>query len=137
MPANDNQLEMLGRGASRVGSDAQEEVARGCRDRHHALVKCYELSNLTPKQVYGSLGIQQSAFSRIISGTEFPDPNKLFDWMTLCGNIIPVRYDALQVKHELVPMRTDVEEKLRVAEEENADLRRAMKLMGDLMRGKS
>jgi hypothetical protein len=134
MAANGEQLEMLGRRGSQVSAELQEEVAKNCRDRHHALVKCYELSNLTPKQVYGALGIQQSAFSRIIGGTEFPDPNKLFEWMALCGNIVPVRYDAFQVKHALVPLRTDLEEKLKAAEDENKDLRRAMQLMGDLLR---
>lgn len=109
MPDDSPQLEMLGNRAAQVSVDVQEELARGCRSRHHALVKCYEVSNLTPKQVYGPLGLTQSTFSRIISGDAFLPHNMKGDFMELCGNLIPIRYDVWTADHEMKPIQTGLE----------------------------
>lgn len=136
MPENDPQLEMLGNRGSTVSVDVQEELARGCRSRHHALVKCFEVSNLTAKQVYGPLDIDQAVFSRILSGNAFLDPNKKLEFMRICGNIIPVRYDALCVDHELKPIQSTLQQQLEETRQELHEERRVNRRLVEMLRGK-
>ena len=116
--------------------DVQEELARGCRDRHHALVKCYEVSNRAPKEIYGPLKISQATFSRILSGDAYLPHNDKLNFMKLCGNIIPVRYDVWKLDHEIKPVQTDLEKRLAQSEERVADLERANRLLVEMIRGK-
>ena len=135
MLADARQLEMLGHQASTYSADVEEEMARSCKSRQHALRKCFEASNLEHKQVYCALGIDQGQFSRILGGSAHLDPNLLHDFMRVCGNLIPLRYDAFKLGFELKPVRTGLEERVAALEEENRDLRRAAQLVAELLRG--
>src|SRR5262245_17069900 len=109
MSAAVEQLEMLGRPGVRVPDDYQQATSVKCRNRHHALLKCVEISDLSSKQIYGPLGIEQSAWSRIIAGTAFLNPDLKFQLMDVCGNDVPLRYDAFMRGYELVRIKTNLE----------------------------
>ena len=116
MTDHERQLPLIGRRGPLISVELQEEVARGCVDRAHAVRKCWELSNLEPKEVHDPLDIDQGTFSKILSGKAFLPPNKKFDFMRLCGNLVPLRYDAMQLGFELKPIRNSLER-------ENAELK--------------
>ena len=136
MPDDSPQLEMLGNRAAQVSVEVQEELARGCRSRHHALVKCYEVSNLTPKQVYGPLGLTQSTFSRIISGDAFLPHNMKGEFMDLCGNLIPIRYDVWKADHEMRPVQSTLEKQLETTRKELAQERLLNRRLVEMYRGR-
>lgn len=135
MRGDAQQLEMLSAAADPLSVELQEEHARRCKSRQDAIRKCFEVSGLTPKQVYDPLKIQQATFTKIIAGQAFLNPDLLPRFMEMCGNIIPVRYDALITNHALVPLKTDLEAEVDRLAAENAELKRAMRLFGEVMRG--
>jgi 20S proteasome alpha/beta subunit len=56
--------------------------------------------------------------------------------MKLCGNYVPLRYDALVCGFELTPIRTGLEQRVADLETENAELRRAIDLVANAFRNK-
>ena len=136
MNQNAEQLEMLGRHGVTLSAEFQDEVTRGCRDRHHALVKCYEVSNLQPKQVYLPLGIEQGTFSRILGGTAYLPHTLKFQFMDICGNDIPLRYDALGRGYELKPVQSTLEQENEKLRAELEDERRVNRRLAEMLRGR-
>jgi plasmid maintenance system antidote protein VapI len=135
MNAAVEQLEMLGKPGVTVPDDYQQQTALKCKSRHHALLKCVEISDLTPKQIYSPLGIEQSQWSRIIAGTAFLNPDLKFQLMDVCGNDVPLRYDAWMRGYELHRIRTGLEEKVVQLESELADKDRVIRYLGEMLRG--
>lgn len=57
---------------------------------------CAQVSGLTDKQIHMGLSIEKSQWSKIKSGqAHFPD-NKYHEFMSLCGNEIPLIYMAFK-----------------------------------------
>ncbi len=136
MNAAVEQLEMLGRPGVKVPDEYQQQTALKCKSRLHAMLKCVEISDLTPKQIYGPLGIEQRQWSRIVAGTAFLNPEQLFPLMVLCGNVVPLRYDVWKCGFSpLVPVRTDLEYRIAQLEADLADERRVTKRLGEMLRG--
>lgn len=134
MNAQVEQLNLIGKQRVAIPVDYQEQTARKCKSRSHALRKCVEISDLEAKEIYGPLGIDQGQWSRIWAGTAYPDPDILFDLMTLCGNTVPVRYDAWVLGCELKPLRNDLEQRVADLETENAQLHKALELVAQAFR---
>ncbi len=134
MNAQVEQLNLIGKQRVAIPEDYQEQTARKCKSRSHAWRKCIEISDLEPKEIYGPLGIDQAQWSRIWAGTAYPNPDLLFDFMTLCGNHVPLRYDALICGFELKPIRTGLEQLVDDLKTENAELRRALELVAQAFR---
>jgi hypothetical protein len=136
MNASVEQLNLIGKQRVVIPPDYQDQSARKCKSRSHALRKCVEISDLEPKEIYGPLGIDQGQWSRIWAGTAFLNPDLKFEFMKLCGNYVPLRYDALVCGFELTPIRTGLEQRVADLETENAELRRAIDLVANAFRNK-
>jgi len=134
MTDDEQQLSLLGDKPNLV-VDLPEGIVGRIRDSRHALEQCFNLSCLEPKQVYGPLGIAQATFSKIISGTAFLDPNHRLPFMQLCGNQLPLLYEAEQLGFELQPKRTPLERQLQQKEQQIADLTKKVELLSDIVRG--
>jgi hypothetical protein len=102
MNAAAEQLELIGKQPVVIPDSYQQETALKCRSRAHAIRKCVEISNLEAKEIYGPLGIDQAQWSRIWSGGAFLNPDLKFPLMDVCGNDVPLRYDAAMRGYELV-----------------------------------
>jgi hypothetical protein len=135
MNAAVEQLEMLGKPGVTVPDDYQQQTAIKCKGRHHALLKCVEISDLTPKQIYSPLGIEQSQWSRIIAGTAFLNPDLKFQLMDVCGNDVPLRYDAFMRGYELTRIKTSLEAEVAQLRAELEDERRVTRRLGEMLRG--
>jgi plasmid maintenance system antidote protein VapI len=134
MNAAVEQLEMLGKPGVTVPDDYQQQTALKCKSRHHALLKCVEISDLTPKQIYSPLGIEQSQWSRIIAGTAFLNPDLKFQLMDVCGNDVPLRYDAFMRGYELIRVKSDLETENHRLRQELEDERRVVRRLGEMLR---
>jgi len=80
-----------------------------------AINLCIDVSALEDKEIYVALGIDSGHFSNIRKGkpgVHFPT-NKLDDLMTLCGNEIPLHWQALKRGKGLVLLETEAERQLR------------------------
>jgi hypothetical protein len=130
------QLNLIGKQRVAIPVEYQEQTVRKCKSRSQALRKCVEISDLEPKEIYGRLGIDQGQWSRIWAGTAFLNPDLKFALMELCGNHVPLRYDAFVCDFELTPIRTGLEQRVVDLETENAELKRALELVANAFRSK-
>lgn len=119
--------------ASHVSVDI-DAVARQ-QSLNAAIVLCVQSSGLDRKQVYSALGIDGATWSRIESGKAYFQPNKLEQLMDLCGNEAPLMwlvnargYDWASVREK----QSEVEKQLAKMQQENADLRRLLKLRAEV-----
>lgn len=135
MAANLQQLEMLNGQAIALSEAAQEEVARKCKDRHDAMIKCFLHSGLDPKEVYAPLDMSQTQFSLFVSRKAYIPHSRERDFVRLCGNEIPLRYDAWKAGYALVPVQTGLEARVKALEAELADERRVVRRLGEMLRG--
>lgn len=126
---------MLGRPGVKVPDDYQQQTALKCKSRHHALLKCAEISDLQAKQIYAPLGIEQSQWSRIVAGTAFLNPDLKFQLMDVCGNDVPLRYDAWRRGYELVRIKSGLEERIAALEIQLTEERRLNARLGEMLRG--
>jgi hypothetical protein len=82
-----------------------------------AIFLMIDVSGLTDDQVCGHLDIQPAQLSRCRKGQGHFPPDKLDDAMTLCGNIIPLKWQALRRDLELKPKLQLLERQLMEANE--------------------
>lgn len=100
---------------------------------------CIEVSGLDDKEIAIALGIDAGHFSNIRKGKvgcHFPT-NKLDDLMTLCGNEIPLLWQALKRGKGLHMLEGEAERQLRLERERNERLSNENKLLRDLVQGKA
>lgn len=104
-----------------------------------AINLCIEVSGLDDKEIGLALGIDAGHLSNIRKGKggcNFPT-NKLDDLMTLCGNEIPLQWQALKRGKGLVMLEGEAERRLRIEREENERLRSENKLLRDIAQGRA
>lgn len=104
-----------------------------------AINYCIEVSGLDDKAIAISLGIDAGHFSNIRkgkAGCNFPI-TKLDDLMNLCGNEIPLLWQAMKRGKGLVMLEGEAERRLRVEQEECERLRRENKLLREIAVGKA
>lgn len=135
MNATVEQLELIGKQRVRVPDAYQHETALKCRSRTHAIRKCVELSDLEPKEIYSPLGIDQGQWSRIWAGTAFLHPDLKFQLMEICGNDVPLRYDAMMRGYDLIRIKSDLEAELSQLKQELEDERRVNRRLVSMLRG--
>lgn len=131
----DSQLDFIGPKGVELSLTTEQEIARACRSRHQALVKSYEASCLTPKQLQAGIKASQSTVSKILTGAAFPDPDSYFDWMAVCNNLIPFRYDAAKLNHTITPVPVGLESRVQQLEHELAEERRLVSRLAQMLRG--
>lgn len=84
-----------------------------------AIKLCMQASGLQDKEICDALGIDCGHFSRVLKGDAYFPNNKEHALMDLCGNEIPLQWDALRRGKELKPL-------LSTLEQENDELRRQL-----------
>lgn len=77
-----------------------------------ALRLSQSVAGLEDKQVCDSLGIDAAQWSRIKTGNAHFPPERLVDFMRLCGNDIPLVWLAHQRGQELKPLRSTLEQQV-------------------------
>lgn len=135
MSHDEQQLSLLGEKPS-IRVELPPGIIQRLRDGRHALEQCFNLSCLEPKQVYGPLDINQATFSKIIGGSAYLDPNLRLPFMRLCGNELPLLYEADQLGYDLVAKRTPLERQLEEKNQQIADLKKKCELLVDLVEGR-
>lgn len=95
----------------------------------------YEVSGLEHKQVYGALQIDPSHWTKIMNGSASPPADERFtQFMDVVHNEVPLIWLAEARGYDWSTIRkhrTDTERRLAAVEQENADLKRAIRLMVD------
>lgn len=121
----------------------QEEVSISSIAKRPTLLSainyCIEVSSLDDKEIALALGIDAGHFSNIRkgkTGCHFPT-NKLDDLMTLCGNEIPLIWQALKRGKGVHMLEGEAERQLRLERERNERLEGENKLLRDLVQGKA
>jgi hypothetical protein len=89
-----------------------------------AIKLCIQASGLEEKEVCSALDIDSGHFARMMSGQAYFPNNKEHALMDLCGNEIPLEWDALRRNKELKPLRSDLEQRLEDVLRENEELRK-------------
>lgn len=135
MAVDSQQLELIPTKGVSLSVGTELEIARSCRSRHHALVRCYEASGLAPKQLQAALRTSQGTLSKVLNGQAFPSPDSYFLWMAACGNLIPFRYDAHSLNHTIAPIPTTLEAENERLKSDNAEKDRVIKYLGEMLRG--
>ena len=83
---------------------------------------CFQVSGKEDKQVYMALDIDKGQWSRIMDGTAHFPPNLYQQFMTICGNEIPLIYLALKRGYGLVQLRDAKDRRIAELEKEKAEL---------------
>jgi hypothetical protein len=108
---------LLSRTPARADSVTVDEIAR-LPNLLAAINRCMDVSGIEDKEIQLALKIDAGHFSNIRkgkAGCHFPT-NKLDDLMTLCGNEIPLIWQALKRGKGLHLLQTEAERQLRDAE---------------------
>ena len=131
-------MEMLMRPAVTLSVEAQEEIARKCKSKHDAVVKCFMASGLEPKEVYMPLKKSQTWFSKLTGGDAYFDPTNDLEqrYMEVCGNEIPLRYDAWKSGYELKPLISGLEAELAAEREKRLEAERRARYLEELVMGR-
>ena len=101
--------------------DVSDEAVGRCKDLRAAIRMCIETSGFQIKEIAFDLGINKDHLSRMINTSDDPrhfPPERINDLMNVCGNEIPLRWQALSRGYGLYRLKTDLElevDKLRAA----------------------
>lgn len=99
-----------------VGGDVSDEVVARLPHLLAAIKLCIDVAGLNDQQVADALDIDSGQLSRIKNGGMHFPPNKLNPLQDLCGNEIPLRWQAMTRGWEL-------KRRMSAIEAENAKLR--------------
>jgi predicted XRE-type DNA-binding protein len=115
-----------------------QDVIATRRDLLAAINLCIDVSGLDDKEISLSLGIDPGHFSNIRrgkAGCNFP-LTKLDDLMTLCGNEIPLTWQAMKRGKGLHMLETESQRLLREANEREAKLLDENRLLREVIQGR-
>lgn len=87
-----------------------------------ACFRCIDESGLQDKTIGLELEIEQGVLSRARTDQANFPPNKIDALMDLCGNEIPLRWQALKRGYGLVRLKGHLEAELEAANQRNAEL---------------
>lgn len=96
------------------GGEVSLDVIAKRKDLLSAINLCIDVSGVEDKEIYLALGIDPGHWSNIRKGKKgcyFPT-NKLDDLMTMCGNEIPLIWQALKRGKGLHLLQTEAEKQL-------------------------
>ena len=102
-----------------------------------AIALCVQVSGLEEKEIYLSLDIDAGHWTRIMKGDAHFPVNKLITLMDLCGNEAPLMWLANSRGYGLVVLKSEAERRAEVAENALAEERSKVKLLTDILAGKS
>jgi predicted XRE-type DNA-binding protein len=104
-----------------------------------AINYCIEVSGLDDKEIALALGIDAGHLSNIRKGKpgcNFPT-NKLDDLMTLCGNEVPLIWQALKRGKGLVMLESEAQRQIRLLHEQLADERKKNEVLVQAIHGRA
>jgi hypothetical protein len=99
---------------------------------------CIKAAGFEPKEVIDKLKMDKAQWSRWESGQEGVIWPKLSSVMDFCGNDAPLLWMNLDRGYDLASMRrkeSELERELRIAREENAQLRHDKRVLTEALRG--
>lgn len=96
-------------------------LVESCKDELMALNRCIDLSGLSNETICDALGLNPGHFSRVRRGRAHFPARKRIALMTLCGNLLPLQYEALKLSCAV--QRVSQEEVIRRLERELAEAR--------------
>jgi hypothetical protein len=99
-----------------------------------AIKLCISSSGLDDKEIAGVLEIDSGHWSRMMSNAAYFPNNKEQALMDLCGNDIPLRWDAFRRGYELKPLRSELERENEELRTLLAQKEREHELIVDFMR---
>jgi hypothetical protein len=112
--------------------EISDSVLQRCKDLRAAIRLCIETSGRQVKEIAFDLNINKDHLSRMINASDDPRhfPCELLnDLMTVCGNEIPLRWQALSKGYGLFRLKTELELANERLEQENEELRKEMETM--------
>lgn len=118
---NLSQLDLLGSVPPPAAEVSDELLARQ-PTLTAAINLCVNASGLQDKEIYLPLKIDPGHWTRIRHGQAHFPLDQLDELQNLCGNEIPLRWQALRRGYRLVPMEDAKDAQLRVLERRNAEL---------------
>lgn len=116
-----------------------QEIARE-KTLGGAIGLCIKAAGYEPKEVIGELKMDKAQWSRWESGQEGVIFPKLCAVMDYCGNDAPLLWMNMARGYDLSSLRrreTELERELRLAREENAQLRHDKRVLTEALRGVS
>lgn len=96
-----------------------------------------DTSGLDDKEIYMALGIDAGTFSRIKSGINTLNADRLRDFCAVVGNSIYPEWLARQIGCTLVMLKTEAERRAEEAEARAAEAEQKVALLMELVRGKA
>lgn len=97
------------------------DLVHMCKNRLEAIQLCAQLSRLSHETIAQQLGIDKGHWSRIMHGKANLPDTKSVAFMTLCGNLAPLQYEAWAMQYDLVERSAEVQ--LRTLQRELSLLR--------------
>jgi hypothetical protein len=92
--------------------DVSDQVLNRCKDLRAAVRLCIETSGRQIKEIAFDLDLNKDHLSRMINTSDDPrhfPVERLNDLMTVCGNEIPLRWQALSRGYGLYRLKTELE----------------------------
>lgn len=117
--------------------DISDEMVARCKDLRAAIRLCVEVSGKQVKEVAFDLGINKDHLSRMINTSDDPrhfPPERIGDLMTICGNEIPLRWQAISRGYGLFRLKSELELELERTRRELEEARKEQSLMIKLMK---
>ncbi len=113
--------------------DISDEMVLKCQTFKDALKLAKTFSGLDDKQFCMRLEIDPGQWSRIWSHqAHFPE-EKLEEFISLCGNLIPLRWLALKFGYGLNPLKSALETELEKERSEKDELRKKLAYFEELI----
>lgn len=117
--------------------DVPVELICAKKNAGAAFTLACDTSGLDDKEIYMALGIDAGTFSRIKSGTNTLNADRLRDFCAVVGNSIYPEWLARQIGCTLVMLKTEAERRAEEAEARAAEAEQKVALLMELVRGKA
>jgi hypothetical protein len=113
-----------------------EEVIHACKTFLDALNLQINICGLDEKEIYVSLKIEASHWSRMRKGEVHFPPNKLDQLCDLCGNEVALAWWAWKRGKGLHMLETESERQLKLEREARAEAEKKVELLTGILKGK-
>jgi predicted XRE-type DNA-binding protein len=122
----------------RAVQEVTDEVISRKKDLMAAINLCIDISGLENKEIAIALGIDAGHFSNIRAGKtncHFPT-NKLDDLMSLCGNEIPLQWQAMKRGKGLHMLESEAQRQLRIERDARMEAEKKLAYLEDLYKSR-
>lgn len=102
-----------------------------------AINLCIDLSGLDEKEIYIPLGIDAGHWSNLRKGKGHFPPDRINDLMDLCGNEVPLIWQAYRRGYGLVVLKTEAERRAEAAEARAAQAELKVRVLMEAIAGRT